>query len=95
MSGSKNDALKVLKEVEASAARRYVAPYYLGVSYLALGDRKRTLLWLQKACEERSPYMSNLQRDPEVDAIRTDAEFMKLLRSAGFLSKRQAKGTRL
>jgi TolB-like protein/Tfp pilus assembly protein PilF len=90
MSGRRDDALRILGEVEESAVRRYVAPYYLAVSYLALGNRKRALQWLKKACEERSPYMSNLQRDPEFDGIRSDAAFMKLLRHAGFPKTRPA-----
>ena len=90
MSGRRDDALKILGEVEESAGRRYVAPYYLAVSYLALGNRERTLQWLERAYEERSPYMSNLQRDPEFDAIQSDSAFVRLLRHAGFSAKRQA-----
>jgi TolB-like protein/Tfp pilus assembly protein PilF len=91
VSGSRKDALKILKEVEEMAVRRYVAPYYLAVSHLALGNRQRTMECLSRSYEERSPYMSNLRRDPELDGIRSDAAFMKLLRRAGLPSERHAK----
>jgi TolB-like protein/Flp pilus assembly protein TadD len=91
VSGSKKDALKILKQVEEMAGRRYVAPYYLAVSHLALGNRQRTMECLSRSYEERSPYMSNLRRDPELDGIRSDAAFMKLLRRAGLPSERHAK----
>jgi TolB-like protein/Tfp pilus assembly protein PilF len=89
LSGKTDNALKILQEVEESTVRRYVAPYYLAVSYLALGNRERTLEWLDKAYKERSPYMSNLQRDPEFDGIRSDAGFIKLLKRAGFPGQRR------
>jgi tetratricopeptide (TPR) repeat protein len=88
LSGKKEKARKILAEVEESAARRYVAPYYLAVSYLALGSRERALQWLDRAYEERSPYMSNLRRDPEFDGIRSDPSFMKVLQRAGFPNQR-------
>jgi TolB-like protein/Tfp pilus assembly protein PilF len=91
VSGSRKDALKILKEVEEMAVRRYVAPYYLAVSHLALGNKQRTMEWLSRSYEERSPYMSNLRRDPELDGIRSDAAFTKLLRRAGLPAGRSAK----
>jgi len=91
LSGRRKDALKILEEVKASAVRRYVAPYYIAVSYLALGNKERTLQWLDRAREERSPYMSNLRRDPELDAIRSDPSFVKLLRRTGFPADGKAK----
>ena len=94
LSGRRDDALKILVEVEELAGRRYVAPYYLAVSYLALGDRDRTLQWLDRAYGERSPYMSNLQRDPELDDIRSHPGFSRLLKRAGFPAQRQARRAR-
>jgi TolB-like protein/tetratricopeptide (TPR) repeat protein len=94
LSGHRKDALKILEGVEKLAVRRYVAPYYIAVSYLALGNKRKTVEWLSRAYEERSPYMSNLRRDPELDGIRSDPAFIKLSHRAGFPAERRAKQAR-
>jgi len=83
LSGRTEEAIKILEEVEESASRRYVAPYYIAVSYLSLGNKEKTIHWLSRAYEERSPYMSNMRRDPELDGVRADTAFMKLSQRAG------------
>jgi len=94
LSGKTKEALKILQEVEKLGVRRYVAPYYLAVSYLALGNKDRTMQWLGRAYDERSPYMSNLRRDPEFEGIRSYPAFVKFLRSARFPAERRAKQAR-
>ena len=94
LSGRRDDALKVLGEVEQLGSRRYVAPYYIAVSYHALGDKERTIQWLNRAYEERSPYISNLRRDPELEAIRSYPAFVKLLRRSESPGKGRAKQAR-
>ena len=83
LSGRTEEAIKILEEVEESSVRRYVAPYYIAVSYLSLGNKEKTIQWLSRAYEERSPYMSNIRRDPELDGVRADTAFIKLSQRAG------------
>lgn len=92
LSGRKEKARKILGEVERSSGRRYVAPYYMAVSNLALGSKQKTMQWLHRAYEERSPYMSNLRRDPELDAIRSDPAFIKLVQQARLVRKGAKRG---
>jgi hypothetical protein len=49
--------------------RRYVAPYYIAVVDLALGERDDAFHWLEKSFEERSAYMTNLMPDPTLDTL--------------------------
>ena len=65
------------------ADRRYVIPYYVALAHLGFGDGARALKWLEKACDDRSAYMSNIDADPALDALRGNARFGALLRRVG------------
>ena len=76
-------AAKVLKDLEELATRRYVLPYYIAVTHLALGNKAQGFHWLEKAFEDRSPQLSNFNVDPALDSVRSDARFSKFLRRFG------------
>ena len=69
------------------AKRRYVAPYYIALVHLALGERQHAFRWLEKSFEERSAYMTNLMHDPALDRIRSEPEFQHLVRRVGLAGK--------
>jgi TolB-like protein/Tfp pilus assembly protein PilF len=81
--GKKTEAKKLLAELENLAERRYVIPYYLTLAYLGLGDHPRAIQWLERSCEDRSAYMSNINADPALDPLRDSARFEKLVRRVG------------
>jgi len=54
--------------------------YSLGVNYARLGDRERTLHWLEQAFEMRSGLLVWLNIQPAFDFLRTDPAFLDLTR---------------
>jgi hypothetical protein len=48
--------------------------------HAALGDTGRALDWLDRAYEERSPWMAYVAVDPRFSALRSQARFDGLLR---------------
>ena len=56
----------------------------MAMVYVGLGDTDQTLIWLDKAYEERSGYMPWLKVEPKWDNLRTDPRFAVLLRRVGF-----------
>jgi serine/threonine-protein kinase len=52
-SGSVQEALQVLRDLEQLAATRYVPPSKMAVAYLGIGDRDRALAELWRAVEKR------------------------------------------
>ena len=83
LSGKKSEARKILEALQKLTARRYVAPYYIAMAHLALGDVAKAFDWLEKAFEEHSTYLSNIKADPGLDSLRSDPRFLKLVRRVG------------
>jgi TolB-like protein/DNA-binding winged helix-turn-helix (wHTH) protein/Flp pilus assembly protein TadD len=81
--GKKADALRLLAELKDQSDRRYVSPFNLAVVYGGLGDNERTLEWLEKAYNERSPSLSLLRLSPAFDGVRSDPRFNALVQRVG------------
>lgn len=73
----------VLKEIEEMAQRGEVWPYQAARFYIARGDHRRALAWLEKGYEQRDPSMVNLEVDLQFDTIRAHPEMQDLLRRLG------------
>jgi tetratricopeptide (TPR) repeat protein len=82
--GKRREALKILGELKELSKRTYVSPYFMGSIYIALGGKDQALEWLQKAYEERDPWMGYLKVEPAFDPLRSDPRFQDLLRRMNF-----------
>jgi adenylate cyclase len=74
----RDQAKRLLKELEETAARTYVTPLALAWAYLGLGD-DRAFEWLDRAIEMRHPVVTHLPSMPLYDGIRRDRRFQALL----------------
>jgi TolB-like protein/DNA-binding winged helix-turn-helix (wHTH) protein len=81
--GSRPEALKLVGELKAQSAHRYVSPFYMALTYTGLGDREQALKWLEVAHDDRSNNMIFLGVAPEFDSLRSDPQFQSLLRRMG------------
>lgn len=54
MSGNKNEARKILKQLDELSKHKYVSPFPVAVAYAALGDHNRAFAELEKAHAKRS-----------------------------------------
>lgn len=77
--GKEDEARRALHGLENTREEKYVPAYSMAGVYAGLGDRERTLLWLDRANEERSSRMVFLNVDPAFDALRSDPWFQDLL----------------
>ena len=75
--------MRLLAELKDQSDRRYVSPFNLAVVYGGLGDNERTLEWLGKAYNERSPSLSLLRLSPAFDGVRSDSRFNVLVQRVG------------
>ena len=78
--GQRNEALKLLGELQSESARRYVASSGFAVIYAALGDKDKAFVWLEREVAERSPRPPLFAVNPVFDDFRDDARFKDLLR---------------
>lgn len=76
--GRKNDALKILADLNEFSKENYVSPQERAFIYLGLGDKDKLFASLASACAERYPALPYLSVDPLFDEIRTDARFSEI-----------------
>lgn len=78
------EAEKVIAQMKAMSAKRYVSPYGIVVIYAGLDEKDQAFAFLQKAPDERSYFMAvYLPTDARLDGLRDDARFAELKRSVG------------
>ena len=83
VAGQRAQALKVLGDLQALAKERYVSPYYFALISAGLGDNQQAVAWLQKAQEERQPYLVLMNVEPVFDRLHSDPGFIAIERSVG------------
>lgn len=82
-SGSKEDALKVVSQLEPTANNNPVLPQLIAAIYLELSDKEQALRWLEVAYLNRSSPLIWLKVDPWFDRLRQEPEFTRLLKRIG------------
>jgi tetratricopeptide (TPR) repeat protein len=85
LAGEKNEALRIIRELQQVSSKRYVSPYGVAQIYGALNDREQTYRWLETAYRDRAVWMSYLAVDPVFDRFRSDQRFQDLLRRLALL----------
>ena len=77
----------LLKENEFRQKRiaqgKYQSPFRIAVNYAFAGLYSETLDWLEKAAEDRTPWLLELKIDPTWDPIRSHPRFIALLKKIG------------
>jgi TolB-like protein/DNA-binding winged helix-turn-helix (wHTH) protein/Flp pilus assembly protein TadD len=81
--GKRNDALRVLRQLEALSQHKYVASHDVAAIYAGMGEQSKAIAWLNKAYDEHSYTVLLLQVEPEFDSLHSDARFQELLHRIG------------
>jgi len=74
--------LQTMRPVAANAeelSHLHHAQYYMGVAHALLGNPREAVSWLKKASSEGLPCYPLYERDPDLDSLRKDPEFIALL----------------
>jgi serine/threonine protein kinase/TolB-like protein/cytochrome c-type biogenesis protein CcmH/NrfG len=79
MLGRRDEARRVLAEMEARSKQQYVDPFDVALIYAVLKEKEQTLAWLEKARDENPHSISRLKSDKRFDFLRSDPRFIKLL----------------
>ncbi len=83
VAGRRREALHVLDELTRLSQERYVGPYDFAFVHTGLGNRREALDYLEKAYQERSGRLGNLNVHPRFDALRSEPRFQALVRQMG------------
>lgn len=82
--GRTKDAEAIVDELTGDATKRYVAPYLFAVIHAGLGEREKSLAWLERGFDLHDVWMVWLNRDPRFDLLRVEPRFGELLRRMNF-----------
>src|SRR5262245_4944868 len=82
-SGRREDALRVLDELQRSPGQRRASAFHLALVHIGLGENDRAIELLNKACDERAERLVWLRADPRFDPLRLDPRFNEILRGMG------------
>ncbi|HKU26618.1 MAG TPA: winged helix-turn-helix domain-containing protein, partial [Candidatus Sulfotelmatobacter sp.] len=78
--GRNQDALRVVDELEEMSKKRHISPYWNGMIYAALPEKKdEAFIWLERAREEHAPWMAYIKAPPWFDNLRSDRRYYSLL----------------
>jgi TolB-like protein/Tfp pilus assembly protein PilF len=81
--GRREEAEKILRELEEDSKTKYVSPYAIAVVYCGLGEKDRAIDWLERACEERAGGVITIKIRPLWASLRSEPRFMKLVSKMG------------
>lgn len=81
--GKRDEALRVLTELQQAARRRHVESEFFAWIYQALGEKEQALQWLEQAYTAREVSMLSLG-SPFWDSLRNHPRFQALLRRMRF-----------
>ena len=78
--GQRNEAIRVIKDLEDRYSRQQADGRDIAVVYVGLGDRDQAFVWLEKAFQYHSFFLSQLRLEPLLDSLQSDPRWSDLLR---------------
>ena len=83
--GGPRGAMRALADMlVARSESQYVSPLTIARYYAVGGQADPAFQWLDKAYEERVPFLLHLRADPDFKPLRSDPRFADLVRRIGF-----------
>jgi Tfp pilus assembly protein PilF len=82
-SGRKQEARKLLEELEERSKHRYISPCLIALVQIGLGERDQAIASLEQGYAARDQWMLYLKVDPHMDDLRSDPRFQDLIRRVG------------
>jgi len=84
LAGRKSDTRKIIGELLERSRHHYVFPSVFANAYLGLGDKEQALTFLERAYEERDPWLFYLKVSPLLDPLRSEPRFQALMHRVNF-----------
>ncbi len=81
--GKRDEALAVIKELEAKYAAKEIDGFRIASVYIGLGDNDKAFEWLEKDFQTRRPGLIELRLEYEFKALREDPRFKDLMKRMG------------
>jgi len=79
IAGKSAEAREILKKISERSPQTYFPALDIALIHVGLAEKDLAFQWLERAFEERSPWLIHLRVDPRFDPLRTDQRFTSLL----------------
>ncbi len=87
VSGKKEEARKILKDLAARSARENVSPMRFALIHAGLGEKEKAIQMLERAKEEQDVYLIYVQVSPFFDSLRAYPKFQDFVQRIGLASR--------
>ena len=87
LSGRRAEAQAELARVLKLSEVRYVSAQDIAAIYAGLGDADNTVMWLDKALEQRTPTLAFVAQNPIFDSLHKDPRFVDIVERIGIWKK--------
>jgi len=81
--GEREKARRLLAEVEGNLRQELISPFQIGLVHFLLGEVDSGFEWLERAFNERDPWIMWLNVEFELEGVRADPRFLSLLERVG------------
>jgi len=78
-----SEAIRILDELNADSARRYVSPLAVAAIYIGLAQPDRALDWIERAYPEHDDWLVWIKQDPVFEPVSESPRFRALLKRIG------------
>jgi tetratricopeptide (TPR) repeat protein len=83
VAGQKNEARRLIGQVEVDAQGRYFCPYEIATAYVSLGDFDTACEWFRKGVAGRADCMAWLAVEPWMDPFHADPRWASFVKEIG------------
>jgi tetratricopeptide (TPR) repeat protein/TolB-like protein len=83
VAGDKSSARDILAELTDASHDHCMPSYDIAATYAALGESRKMVAWLNRACDERNMKLFTLTQDPRFDSFRGRPEFKEIIGQMG------------
>lgn len=81
--GSRHFANKIVDRLLKISETKHVKPYFIAMSYVAVGNSDKAFEWFRRALDERNEWMAWFGVEPKLDPIRNDPRYREILEAIG------------
>ncbi|HET6977404.1 MAG TPA: winged helix-turn-helix domain-containing protein [Pyrinomonadaceae bacterium] len=85
ISGNREDARRILNELEESSKRIYVPPLFRALIYAGLDQKEEAFDWLERSYQEHDINLISVAIDPALEGLHEDPRFTNLLQRTGHM----------
>jgi serine/threonine-protein kinase len=83
LAGRRADALKYIEEEKTTYSDESVHALAIVQTYVGLGDKNSALNWMERAYQQDPNWIRDFCVRPEVDSLRREPRFQRLLKKLG------------